>query len=435
MPESFENCVKALIADGKSEDSAYAICTAALKGEDTDGIDSSTWQLARAHFAPVNKAISYYVPFAKVDLISEDEAIVTGIATDETVDAEGEVTDYNATKEAAIEYANWRNIREMHGPAAVGVAETITLDDLTKSMSIVARIIGREPVKKIRAGIYKGFSIGGRKLAPPVVENRAGQIVKRIVKYLLTEISLVDRPANPNAIFSIVKRESENPMKDKLLKWLDFIRKAEGSEEVAAEMEETVKAMDEAPAPVEKEDNPSDPAEEDREPASEQALEDNAPTEKADEGGEPTQPAEAQQEPGEFVTPETVREIIMATLLEVGLIRQMEGSDQPMEATYKAMEKGLLPRDDFQKMVGDMAQLVNGLENLNERMEKAELSRLQSGPVLRELGQFVQPNAETSVIEKMIADTTDPALKQALGLQLTKAQIKAAQGNVIAQQP
>ena len=94
-----------------------------------------------------------------------------------------------------------------------------------------------------------------------------------------------------------------------------------------------------------------------------------------------------------------------------------------------------LTPEQLRQLAAQLSQRVDHLETLNQRLNQAELSRLQSGPVLRDLGQFVQPNAEQSVIEKMIADTTDPALKQALGLQLTKAQIKAAQGNVIAQQP
>ncbi len=371
-----------------------------------------------------------YVPFAKVDILSDDEAIVTGIATDETVDAEGEVTDYEATKEAALEYSNWRNIREMHGPSAVGVAETITLDDPTRSMSIVARVVGKEVVKKIRAGVYKGFSIGGRKLAPPVMESRAGQIIKRIVKYLLTEISLVDRPANPNAIFTFVKRET--PMKDKIQKWLAAIRKQEGADETAAEMEETLKAMDE-------EDKP--PAE-DTAKAEEVPPEEEEDTAKAE--GESTQPPEAEQTPGEPITPETVREIIMAVLMEVGLVQQAEGKEPevPLDAAYKSMKKSLssyASADDFKKIIGDVAAVASALETLNTRVEKVEISRSQSGPVLRELGAFIpatlrqaqDANMEKSLIEKMIAETTDPAIKQALGLQLAQAQIKATQGNQI----
>lgn len=395
--------------------------------------------------------LSFYVPFFKVDVLSQDEVIITGIATDETPDAEGEITDYDATKEAAIEYADWRNIREMHEPSAVGVAETITLDDVTRSMVVTARIIGREVVKKIRAGVYKGFSIGGRKLAPPVLENRAGRLIKRITKYMLTEISLVDRPANPNAIFTVVKRESD--MKDQLQKWLDMVKVLAGGDSVAADIEATIAKMDDKEMPEEmmgKEDNPPDPKEEASEPAAEQAREDNAPdsekpapptdtpsgtpeTAKA-EGDLPTQPPPDTSV--EAMTPDSVRELVMSVLMDVGLVRQMAGGQSSMAyaAEIGHLKKSLASftkADDFQKVIGDVAAIVSALEGVGERLEAVEKARSQMGPVLRELGAFNFAGIETSTLEKMVSETADPQLKQQLGLQLVQAQIKAAQGNSI----
>ena len=54
---------------------------------------------------------------------------------------------------------------------------------------------------KVREGVYKGFSIGGS-----VTTRDAGdpQIVTGVE---LTEISLVDRPANPDAVFALWKSE------------------------------------------------------------------------------------------------------------------------------------------------------------------------------------------------------------------------------------
>src|SRR3972149_2830873 len=47
MPATLDRCVGKVMADGKSEESAYAICTAAIEGSARpDGIDDKTWQLA-----------------------------------------------------------------------------------------------------------------------------------------------------------------------------------------------------------------------------------------------------------------------------------------------------------------------------------------------------------------------------------------------------
>jgi phage head maturation protease len=52
---------------------------------------------------------------------------------------------------------------------------------------------------KVRSGTYKGFSIGGKTLA------RDPDDKKIITKVRLDEISLVDRPSNPEARFDVWK--------------------------------------------------------------------------------------------------------------------------------------------------------------------------------------------------------------------------------------
>ena len=54
-------------------------------------------------------------------------------------------------------------------------------------------------MEEIKAGVYNGFSIGGKVLARDP-KNR-----KIVTKVLLNEISIVDRPCNPDAKFDIWK--------------------------------------------------------------------------------------------------------------------------------------------------------------------------------------------------------------------------------------
>lgn len=55
--------------------------------------------------------------------------------------------------------------------------------------------------EKVKEGVYKGFSIGGR------VTQRDPANRKLITGLELSEISLVDRPANPEAMIDLYKRE------------------------------------------------------------------------------------------------------------------------------------------------------------------------------------------------------------------------------------
>jgi hypothetical protein len=150
--------------------------------------------------------MNLFIPITKYD---EEQRMVYGIATCSKLDNQNEIVDWEATKSAVADYSNWRNIREMHKPSAVGTAPVLELRDNSQELYIGAKIIDASAWEKCKEGVYKGFSIGGDKLDQRVeMDKVSGKTVNRITKYNLNEISLVDRPANPNCRFQTVKRDS-----------------------------------------------------------------------------------------------------------------------------------------------------------------------------------------------------------------------------------
>lgn len=154
------------------------------------------------------KDITFTLPISKVD---EEQRMVYGIATTEQLDKQNEIVDYEASKRA---FSSWvGNIREMHKPdSAVGKAIDIQYDDDKKQVMIGAYISkspdGESAWTKIKENILTGFSIGGKvfKTTEETVKSDSGDIAaKRIADYELSETSLVDNPANPEAQFIMVK--------------------------------------------------------------------------------------------------------------------------------------------------------------------------------------------------------------------------------------
>ena len=82
----------------------------------------------------------------------------------------------------------------MHQPSAVGKTIHAKVDN--KGLFIKGKVVDKNAWEKVKEGVYTGFSIGGRVLE---------QVQNRIKAIKLSEISLVDRPANPDALFSMVK--------------------------------------------------------------------------------------------------------------------------------------------------------------------------------------------------------------------------------------
>jgi len=135
--------------------------------------------------------------YGSIQKIDTEQRIVAGYASTEAVDAHGEIVT-KAAIEAALEgYLEFSNVREMHQLSAVGVTEEASVDD--KGLYIAAKITDDIAWGKVKSGTYKGFSIGGKTLARDP-DNR-----KIITKIALNEISLVDRPSNPEARFDVWK--------------------------------------------------------------------------------------------------------------------------------------------------------------------------------------------------------------------------------------
>lgn len=165
----------------------------------------------------MNDNFQIFIPFSKAN---KDKKMVYGYASTEAVDSQGEIVSKKAIAQALPDYMKFGNIREMHQPSAVGKAKSANIDD--KGLFLGAKVVDKEAWEKVKEGVYNGFSIGGRKLA---------QVGNTIKSLKLSEISLVDRPANPDAVFTMVKFDSLGKVDE-----VDGISKKEMSDKEKEEM-------------------------------------------------------------------------------------------------------------------------------------------------------------------------------------------------------
>jgi phage head maturation protease len=136
----------------------------------------------------------FYWPIAKVD---GEQRMVWGYASTEALDDQGERVTREALAAALDGYMRFANIREMHRNSAVGVAKEAEIDD--RGLYLGAKIVDDDAWRKVVEGVYNGFSIGGRVTARDPSDRTL------ITGLALTEISVVDRPANPEAVFDCWK--------------------------------------------------------------------------------------------------------------------------------------------------------------------------------------------------------------------------------------
>jgi phage head maturation protease len=145
----------------------------------------------------------FFWPIAKVDA---EQRMVWGYASTEALDEQGEIVRREALEAALGTYMRFANIREMHQPSAVGVAKEAAVDD--RGLYLAAKIVDDVALELVIQGVYKGFSIGGRVTARDPTNRSI------ITGLALTEISVVDRPANPEAVFDCWKASGTDQMQD-----------------------------------------------------------------------------------------------------------------------------------------------------------------------------------------------------------------------------
>jgi phage head maturation protease len=175
-------------------------------------------------------SLSFYGAFEKRD---NAERMVYGYVSTEAKDSDGEVVAKSAIEGAWSDYMEYANVREMHQPSAVGIVKEYRFDE--KGAWVGAYIADDDAWKKVKAKVYKGFSIGGKKLTVD------GNIITSL---RLSEISLVDRPANPGARIELFKMEDcVDEHKDTPVVENDLITKVAGAYDKLAEAIEKFDAV------------------------------------------------------------------------------------------------------------------------------------------------------------------------------------------------
>jgi hypothetical protein len=149
----------------------------------------------------MNDLTTSYFSIEKSDKQADGTLMVYGKATDDSVDIDQQICDA-AWLERAMPawFKSGGNIREQHSSIAAGVAKEY--ESKADGHYIMAHVVDPVSVKKVDAGVLRGFSIGIK--SPRVVrDNKAAN--GRIIDGQIVEVSLVDRPANPNCQLVLAK--------------------------------------------------------------------------------------------------------------------------------------------------------------------------------------------------------------------------------------
>lgn len=166
----------------------------------------------KAHWNVGASNIALSLPISKID---KERRIVSGWATTDQIDKQGDIIPIDASKEAFEEFVG--NVREQHDSAlAVGKVVSFRTDKVfdkktgeVKNGIFVDVYISKGAENtwlKINEGVLRGFSIGGAIIDAEQAFDKSGTPVRIINKYRMSELSVVDNPANDLAEFVSIQK-------------------------------------------------------------------------------------------------------------------------------------------------------------------------------------------------------------------------------------
>jgi hypothetical protein len=154
----------------------------------------------------VNDLTTAFFQIVKSDKNADGTMMVYGKATDDSIDIDQQICDPTWLDSAMPDwFKSGGNIREQHSNIAAGVAKEY--EKKADGHYIHALVVDPISVKKVDTGVLKGFSIGIK--SPRIVRDEKAAN-GRIIDGQIVEVSLVDRPANPNCQLVLAKSDDAN---------------------------------------------------------------------------------------------------------------------------------------------------------------------------------------------------------------------------------
>ena len=149
----------------------------------------------------MTESTNVYADIIKMDENEDGTLTVYGKATDSAIDIDQQICDPAWLDTAMPDwFMTGGNIREQHSNIAAGVAQEY--QQKADGHYISALVVDPVSVKKVKARVLRGFSIGIK--SPRVVKDTKAAN-GRIIDGQIVEVSLVDRPANPNCQLVLAK--------------------------------------------------------------------------------------------------------------------------------------------------------------------------------------------------------------------------------------
>ncbi len=162
---------------------------------------------------------------------------VVGKATGPDLDLDEQIIDKDFARKALGEwFRDWGNVRQMHSTSLAPAGKAIGLTETPDGFDVETKVVEPGAKALVKAKVYQAYSIG---ISKPRIVNDAVAKRGRVVDGIVSELSLVDFPANPTCRLTLAKRADDGQVTD--------VNEVPSEDEMAKLLETTLaKSVDES---------------------------------------------------------------------------------------------------------------------------------------------------------------------------------------------
>lgn len=157
-----------------------------------------------------NELTYFPIPITKWEEDDQGNLIVSGKATDDSLDSDKQKVDVTWSAKALSDWLDTGgNVRVMHNPALYPAGRGLSLETSKDGHDVRALVVEPVAQRLVKNRVLRAYSIG---VAEPVIErDMSGQAPGGIIRGgRIVELSLVDRPANKNCQLTLAKSEDHD---------------------------------------------------------------------------------------------------------------------------------------------------------------------------------------------------------------------------------
>lgn len=149
------------------------------------------------------REVQYSFPVASITKANDDgDFHVTGIATDASVDYDGQIVHPDWAEKAFAEWMKRPNLRVQHSAHMYPAGKGVQYWREGNAIWVKSLVCEDNAKKLVKKGVLTAYSVG---IGKPVINKSPAAPGGIIVGGMLVELSLVDRPANANCGITIAK--------------------------------------------------------------------------------------------------------------------------------------------------------------------------------------------------------------------------------------